>query len=52
MVQHKNWNWNDQFQAALNLIPEVGGFLTQEYQNYKDYREVSSLENTLYIGTV
>lgn len=39
VVQHKNWNWNDQFQAALNLIPEVGEFLTQEYQNYKDYRD-------------
>lgn len=30
--------WKNQLKAALNLIPEVGGALAQELQNYEDYK--------------
>lgn len=30
--------WKKQLKAALNLIPEVGGALAQELQNYEDYK--------------
>lgn len=30
--------WRNQLKAALNLIPEVGGALAQELQNYEDYK--------------
>ena len=30
--------WKNQFKAALNLVPGVGGALAQELQNYEDFR--------------
>lgn len=30
--------WKNQLKAALNLIPEFGGALAQELQNYEDYK--------------
>jgi hypothetical protein len=37
--QHQGLTWKDQLKAALNLIPEVGGMLAQEFQNLQDYRD-------------
>ena len=30
--------WKNQLKAALNLIPEFGGALAQELQNYENYK--------------
>lgn len=39
MNKHRGLNWKCQLQAVLNFVPECGGFLAQELQNYLDYRD-------------
>ena len=50
MNKYRGLNWKGQLQAVLNFVPECGGFLAQELQNYLDYRDNEFLRKyTTYI---